>query len=79
MRRCVKVTSHSRDTNAAMSRRGVFVTFEGVEGSGKTTQLVRLARRLRAAGVEIVATREPGGTATGRQIRRILLEHLGAQ
>ncbi len=55
-------------------KRGVFVTFEGVEGSGKTTQLARLARRLRAAGVEAVATREPGGTATGRHLRRILLD-----
>jgi len=52
---------------------GRFVTFEGIEGSGKSTQLQRLCRRLRAAGTEVVATREPGATPTGRRLREILL------
>lgn len=51
-----------------------FVTFEGVEGCGKTTQLARAADRLREAGREVVATREPGGTPTGRRIRDILMD-----
>jgi dTMP kinase len=52
--------------------RGVFITFEGPEGSGKTTQSGRLCSRLREAGIEVVATREPGGTRTGELIREIL-------
>ncbi len=50
-----------------------FITFEGPEGSGKTTQLKRLAARLRDAGREVVETQEPGGTAVGRELRNILL------
>jgi dTMP kinase len=58
-------------------RRGRFVTFEGIEGSGKTTQIERLGRSLRAAGLEVIATREPGGTAIGRQLRALLLDAEG--
>ena len=54
--------------------RGVFVTFEGLDGSGKTTQLRRLAGRLTAAGREVVCLRQPGGTALGDRIRGILLD-----
>jgi dTMP kinase len=51
----------------------VFVTFEGLDGSGKTTQAELLAGHLRAAGHEVVATREPGGTELGERVRELLL------
>lgn len=53
---------------------GFFVSFEGVEGGGKTTQVTLLAEALRAQGREVVVTREPGGTEVGQVLRRILLE-----
>jgi len=53
---------------------GLFVTFEGGEGSGKSTQLERLAARLRARGLEPLLTREPGGTPLAEGIRRLLLD-----
>jgi len=53
--------------------RGKFITFEGLDGSGKSTQLASLARSLRAHGVLVTTTREPGGTSTGEKIREVLL------
>jgi len=54
--------------------RGKFVTFEGLDGCGKTTQMERLAAVLRAEGVEVITTREPGGTPIGEKIRAVLLD-----
>ncbi len=54
--------------------RGVLITFEGVEGSGKSTQAERLARRLAALAVPFIVWREPGGTGIGESIRSILLD-----
>jgi dTMP kinase len=56
-----------------VSQRGRFITFEGLDGSGKSTQLAKLARTLRAHGIAVTVTREPGGTATGEKIREVLL------
>jgi dTMP kinase len=58
-------------------KRGRFITIEGPDGSGKTTQVDRLAERLRAAGRRVVVTREPGGTRLGEQLREILLARRG--
>jgi dTMP kinase len=57
-----------------MARRGLFITFEGMDGSGKTTQMHRLAARLRAKGRDVLETVEPGGPPIAQKIRRILLD-----
>ncbi len=55
-------------------RAGVFIAFEGGEGVGKSTQIARAAAWLRDAGRSVLETREPGGTALGRELRRLVLE-----
>lgn len=57
---------------------GFFLTFEGVEGGGKTTQARRLAEALRKRGHTVLVTREPGGTEVGKVLRRLVLEPAGA-
>ena len=54
-------------------RDGMFITLEGIEGAGKTTQLNGIVAFLNGRGIECATTREPGGTAIGAQIRRVLL------
>jgi dTMP kinase len=54
--------------------RGLFITLEGLDGSGKTTQIKRLAQWMSRRGLSIVQTRQPGGTANGDRIRSILLD-----
>ena len=58
---------------AGPSSAGCFITFEGIEGCGKTTQLERLAERCLQGGEEVLLTREPGGTALGRELRALVL------
>jgi len=53
--------------------RGKFITFEGIDGAGKSTHIATVVELLRKKGVEVVATREPGGTSLGEKLRELLL------
>ncbi|MCU1219785.1 MAG: thymidylate kinase [Candidatus Angelobacter sp.] len=56
-----------------LPQRGKFITFEGLDGVGKSTQMENLAVNLRERGIDVVTTREPGGTALGEKLRTVLL------
>lgn len=58
-----------------MSERGRFITFEGIDGAGKSSHLDFLCERVRLRGREVVLTREPGGTPAGEQLRALVLHH----
>lgn len=60
-----------------MSKKGLFITFEGADGSGKSTQHKKAAKYLQNSGQEVISTRDPGGTPLGTKIREILLHHDG--
>jgi dTMP kinase len=60
-------------------RRGMFITLEGGEGAGKSAQSLALARRLRALGLEVVATREPGGSPRAEALRDVILSGAAAK
>lgn len=62
-----------------MGERGCLIAFEGIEGAGKSTQLHLAATALRQRGIAVVETREPGGTAIGTELRRILMHLPDAQ
>ena len=57
-----------------MKSKGFFITFEGIDGSGKSTQIKTLAKSLKNIGFEIIISREPGGTVGGEEIRNLLLQ-----
>ncbi|MDY0308182.1 MAG: dTMP kinase [Castellaniella sp.] len=58
-----------------MTRSACFITLEGLDGAGKSTHIPWIERRLRQAGVDLLSTREPGGTPLGESLRELLLHH----
>lgn len=65
--------SHNRKNRKGAKGKSIFISFEGVEGSGKTTQMNMLHAHLLRMKIDVMATHEPGGTRLGEEIRRILL------
>lgn len=68
------MSAETSQETPATARGGLFVTFEGIDGSGKSTQCRMLADTLRARGLNVVLTREPGGSDGAEEIRRLVLE-----
>ncbi|EKE04709.1 MAG: Thymidylate kinase [uncultured bacterium] len=60
-----------------MDKRGLFITFEGIDGSGKSTQLNKVAEFLKEKNIDCIITRDPGGTDLGSKLRNILLNYEG--
>ena len=74
--RCAVASKRSQGTPSGSKqprRKGLFITFEGIEGSGKSTQAQALAQYLRDKGFEVIETREPGGTPVAEHIRKVFL------
>ena len=71
---CSQDAPSSQVGDSAPSQRGRFITFEGGEGAGKSTQIQALARQLEMRGVEVLVVREPGGSVVGEAIRHVLLD-----
>lgn len=70
------MSENSRDRGTGSAEyRGLFIALEGGDGAGKSTQSRLLAERLRAAGREVLTTREPGGTPIGEKLRNLVLDH----
>ena len=76
----LEALGYTRDVtrSGALAARGWFITFEGPEGAGKTSQLDRAAAALARRGFDVLATREPGGTWLGERLREVLLARTGA-
>lgn len=73
MDRVLSAAHLARNPDRKLVQRGQFVTFEGGEGSGKSTQIAALARKLTAQGIATIATREPGGSPDAEKIRSFIL------
>lgn len=73
------MTSATGRLSAPGERRGHFITLEGIEGAGKSTQRDLICERLREAGIPVVPTREPGGSPVAERIRALLLEPVQAE
>ena len=71
------MTEEASAPSRGVGARGLFITFEGGDGSGKTTQASLLYDHLVAQGLDVLHTREPGGTDVGREIRELVLHHRG--